>query len=54
MKGSGKNRGFTLFEVLIAVSIFAIIGVIAMTNLIQVHRQGCHATGAAAGARSLR
>jgi general secretion pathway protein J len=32
--------GFTLFEVLIAVSIFAVIGVIAMTNLIQVGRSG--------------
>ena len=32
--------GFTLFEVLIAVSIFAVIGTIAMTNLIQVGRAG--------------
>jgi general secretion pathway protein J len=32
--------GFTLFEVLIAVSIFALIGTIAMTNLIQVGRAG--------------
>ncbi len=40
MKPAGKNRGFTLFEVLIAVSIFAIIGVIAMSNLIQVGRSG--------------
>ena len=34
------STGFTLFEVLIAVSIFAVIGVIAMTNLIQVGRSG--------------
>ena len=40
MKPAGKNRGFTLFEVLIAVSIFAIIGVIAMSNLIEVGRSG--------------
>ena len=40
MKRPMKNRGFTLFEVLIAVSIFAIIGVIAMSNLIQVGRSG--------------
>lgn len=33
-------RGFTLFEILIAVSIFAVIGTIAMTNLIQVGRTG--------------
>jgi general secretion pathway protein J len=32
--------GFTLFEVLIAVSIFALISTIAMTNLIQVGRSG--------------
>lgn len=32
--------GFTLFEVLIAVSIFALISTIAMTNLIQVGRVG--------------
>ncbi len=32
--------GFTLFEVLIAVSIFALISTIAMTNLIQVGRAG--------------
>jgi general secretion pathway protein J len=35
-----KVSGFTLFEVLIAVSIFALIGTIAMTNLIQVGRAG--------------
>ncbi len=35
-----KTSGFTLFEVLIAVSIFALIGTIAMTNLIQVGRAG--------------
>ena len=35
-----SNSGFTLFEVLIAVSIFALIGTIAMTNLIQVGRAG--------------
>ncbi len=35
-----RSTGFTLFEVLIAVSIFAVIGVIAMTNLIQVGRSG--------------
>lgn len=33
-------RGFTLFEILIAVSIFAIIGTIAMGSLIQVGRTG--------------
>lgn len=33
-------RGFTLFEILIAVSIFAVIGTIAMTSLIQVGRSG--------------
>lgn len=32
--------GFTLFEVLVAVSIFAIIGTMAMANLIQVGRSG--------------
>ncbi len=37
---TANSRGFTLFEVLIAVSIFAVIGVIAMTNLIQVGRSG--------------
>jgi general secretion pathway protein J len=35
-----RSRGFTLFEVLIAVSIFAVIGTIAMTSLIQVGRTG--------------
>lgn len=35
-----KNRGFTLFEVLIAVSVFAVIGAMTMTNLIQVGRTG--------------
>jgi len=41
MRGRARHcRGFTLFEVLIAVSIFAVIGVIAMTNLIQVGRSG--------------
>ncbi len=35
-----RSSGFTLFEVLVAVSIFAVIGVIAMTNLIQVGRSG--------------
>jgi general secretion pathway protein J len=35
-----KLSGFTLFEVLIAVSIFALISTIAMTNLIQVGRAG--------------
>ena len=35
-----SSRGFTLFEVLIAVSIFAVIGTIAMTSLIQVGRTG--------------
>ncbi len=39
-KPSLHSPGFTLFEVLIAVSIFAIIGVIAMSNLIQVGRSG--------------
>jgi len=34
------QRGFTLFEILIAVSIFAVIGTIAMTSLIQVGRTG--------------
>ena len=34
------SRGFTLFEILIAVSIFAVIGTIAMTSLIQVGRSG--------------
>ncbi len=33
-------RGFTLFEVLIAVSIFAVIGAMTMTSLIQVGRSG--------------
>ena len=36
----GRSAGFTLFEVLIAVSIFAVIGLIAMTGLIQVGRSG--------------
>lgn len=35
-----NQRGFTLFEILIAVSIFAVIGTIAMTSLIQVGRTG--------------
>lgn len=35
-----QDKGFTLFEVLIAVSIFALIGTIAMTNLIQVGKAG--------------
>lgn len=35
-----KPKGFTLFEVLVAVSIFAIIGTMAMANLIQVGRTG--------------
>jgi general secretion pathway protein J len=34
------QHGFTLFEILVAVSIFAVIGVISMTNLIQVGRSG--------------
>ncbi len=33
-------RGFTLFEVLIAVSIFALIAAMTMTNLIQVGKAG--------------
>ncbi len=37
---SQYNRGFTLFEILIAVSIFAVIGAITMTSLIQVGRSG--------------
>lgn len=39
-KARNEIAGFTLFEVLIAVSIFALIGTIAMTNLIQVGRAG--------------
>jgi general secretion pathway protein J len=35
-----SQRGFTLFEILIAVSIFALIGAMTMTNLIQVGRAG--------------
>ena len=35
-----NSRGFTLFEILIAVSIFAVIGAITMTSLIQVGRSG--------------
>jgi len=35
-----KSAGFTLFEILIAVSIFAVIGAITMTSLIQVGRSG--------------
>ena len=34
------QSGFTLFEVLIAVSVFAVIGALTMTNLIQVGRTG--------------
>lgn len=44
---TGRNRlnvfnsqGFTLFEVLIAVSIFALIAALTMTNLIQVGKTG--------------
>ncbi len=40
IKKPASIYGFTLFEVLIAVSIFAVIGTIAMTNLIQVGRAG--------------
>jgi general secretion pathway protein J len=39
-KARNLATGFTLFEVLIAVSIFALISTIAMTNLIQVGRAG--------------
>lgn len=35
-----KNSGFTLFEVLVAVSIFAIIGVMATSSLIEVGKTG--------------
>ncbi len=35
-----SEKGFTLFEVLIAVSIFAVIGAMTMSSLIQVGRTG--------------
>lgn len=35
-----RSQGFTLFEVLIAVSIFALIAAMTMTNLIQVGKTG--------------
>ena len=35
-----KNSAFTLFEVLVAVSIFAVIGAMTMSSLIQVGRTG--------------
>lgn len=35
-----RARGFTLFEILVAVSIFAVMGTISMSNLIQVGRTG--------------
>lgn len=35
-----KNKGFTLFEILVAVSIFAVIGAMTMSSLIQVGRTG--------------
>jgi len=35
-----KSNGFTLFEVLVAVSIFAVIGAMTMSSLIQVGRTG--------------
>ena len=38
--GIGRSRGFTLFEMLIAVSIFAIIGVVAFGGLGQMTRTG--------------
>lgn len=37
---SYTSRGFTLFEILVAVSIFAIIGTMTMSSLIQVGRTG--------------
>jgi general secretion pathway protein J len=39
-RGIGRSRGFTLFEMLIAVSIFAIIGVVAFGGLGQMTRTG--------------
>ena len=39
-RNSTRQAGFTLFEILVAVSIFAVIGVMTMTNLIQVGRSG--------------
>ncbi|MCK4708903.1 MAG: type II secretion system minor pseudopilin GspJ, partial [Gammaproteobacteria bacterium] len=35
-----NSKGFTLFEVLVAVSIFAVIGAMTMSSLIQVGRTG--------------
>ena len=35
-----RNRGFTLFEMVIAVSIFALMGVVAFTGLSQMTRTG--------------
>ena len=35
-----RAEGFTLFEILVAVSIFAVMGTISMSNLIQVGRAG--------------
>jgi general secretion pathway protein J len=37
---NSSSRGFTLFEILVAVSIFAIIGTMTMSSLIQVGRTG--------------
>ena len=40
MTGLGRSAGFTLFEMVIAVSIFALMGVIALGGLGQMTRTG--------------